>query len=185
MFHDAVDVTLHGDEAPNPEVRTVVHLHGAKVEPDSDGYPEAWFTNNFGQVGPFFDNKIYYYPNDQQATELWYHDHGLGTTRLNIYRGAGGRSTSSATIIEDDLNLPKGAYEIPLMIQDRAFNEDGSLNYPVQTTVAPTRKFRPSGSPSSSATRCWSTARCGRTSRSSPGSIGSGCSTARTLGGIT
>jgi len=80
-----VDSTLHGDEPGQPAVRTVVHLHGAKVEPDSDGYPEAWFTKGFAQVGPFFNNKVYHYPNDQEATELWYHDHGLGTTRLNIY----------------------------------------------------------------------------------------------------
>ena len=77
-------------------MRTVVHLHGHKVLPESDGYPEAWFTRGFAQMGPFFDNKIYHYPNDQEATELWYHDHGLGTTRLNLYRGAGRASTSSA-----------------------------------------------------------------------------------------
>lgn len=37
-------------------------------------------------------------------------------------------------IIRDDeersLNLPSGRYEIPLVIQDRSFNEDGSLFYP-------------------------------------------------------
>ena len=86
-----IDDTLHGDEAGQPLVRTVVHLHGAKVQPDSDGYPEAWFTNGFAQVGPFFDNKIYHYPNDQQATELWYHDHGLGTTRHAQLRPRGKR----------------------------------------------------------------------------------------------
>jgi len=62
-------------------VRTVVHLHGMKTMPDSDGYPEAWFTNGFRQTGPFFENKVYHYPNEQQATTLWYHDHALGITR--------------------------------------------------------------------------------------------------------
>src|SRR5262249_35546609 len=80
-----VDPTLHGAEPPNPPVRTVVHLHGAKVLPESDGYPEAWFTNRFAQTGPFFTRKTYTYPNDQPATTLWYHDHALGSTRLNVF----------------------------------------------------------------------------------------------------
>src|SRR5262245_2509927 len=46
-----IDPTLHGDEQ-TPQVRTVVHVHGAKVLPDSDGYPEAWFTKDFRQTGP-------------------------------------------------------------------------------------------------------------------------------------
>lgn len=128
-----VDSTLHGDEPGQPAVRTVVHLHGAKVEPDSDGYPEAWFTKGFAQVGPFFNNKVYHYPNDQEATELWYHDHGLGTTRLNIYAGLTGFYFIRDEL-EDSLNLPRGDFEIPLMIQDRSFNLDGSLLYPVVDT---------------------------------------------------
>src|SRR5262245_39617133 len=61
-----IDDTLHGDEPSEPKVRTVVHLHGHKVLPESDGYPEAWFTRGFAQTGPFFDNRVYRYPNDQQ-----------------------------------------------------------------------------------------------------------------------
>jgi spore coat protein A, manganese oxidase len=128
-----IDRTLHGDERPTPEVRTVVHLHGQKVLPDSDGYPEAWFTNGFTKTGPFFETRTYHYPNDQPAAQLWYHDHALGTTRLNVYTGLAG-----LYIIRDDdedaLNLPRGAYEIPLMIQDRFLNADGSLLYPVIDT---------------------------------------------------
>ena len=66
LLQDAIDDTLHGDEPGEPFVRTVVHLHGAKVQPDSDGYPEAWFTNGFARTGPFFENRIYHYPNDQR-----------------------------------------------------------------------------------------------------------------------
>src|SRR5215471_19500359 len=109
-----IDDTLHGDEPGQPPVRTVVHLHGAKVAPDSDGYPEAWFTNGFAQVGPFFNNRVYHYPNDQAATELWYHDHGIGTTRLNIFAGLSG-FYFIRDALEDSLNLPRGAYEVPLM----------------------------------------------------------------------
>src|SRR5215510_6056903 len=62
-----VDTTIHGAEADKPEVRTVVHLHGHKVLPESDGYPEAWFTNGFAETGPSFKNRYYQYPNDQRA----------------------------------------------------------------------------------------------------------------------
>jgi spore coat protein A len=131
-----IDPTIHGaeryiDGQPNPQVRTVVHVHGARVMPDSDGYPEAWFTNGFGRTGPFFSTQVYQYPNEQPATTLWYHDHALGSTRLNVYMGLSG-----FFLIRDDaeagLNLPSGAYEIPLMIQDRMLNPDGTLFYPVQ-----------------------------------------------------
>jgi spore coat protein A len=51
------DDTLHGDEPGVPQIRTVVHLHGHKVLPDSDGYPEAWFTNGFARTGPAFETR--------------------------------------------------------------------------------------------------------------------------------
>jgi spore coat protein A len=128
-----IDTTLHGDELPTPQVRTVVHLHGSKVLPESDGYPEAWFTNSFRQTGPYFTTQTYHYPNDQPATQLWYHDHALGTTRLNIYAGLAGLYFIRDDI-EDSLNLPQGRYEIALVIQDRFLNHDGSLLYPVVDT---------------------------------------------------
>jgi spore coat protein A, manganese oxidase len=124
-----IDETLHG-VGGEPAVRTVVHLHGHKVLPESDGYPEAWFTNNFAQTGPFFELRTYRYPNDQAATQLWYHDHALGATRLNNYAGLSGVYLLRDRV-EDDLNLPDGPFEIPLIIQDRFFNPDGSLLYPV------------------------------------------------------
>lgn len=100
-----IDPTIHGDEPPTPQVRTVVHLHGLKVLPDSDGYPEAWFTNGFAQTGPFFTRQIYQYPNDQRAAGLWYHDHALGITRLNLYTGLEGFYFIRDSV-EDDLNFP-------------------------------------------------------------------------------
>ena len=131
-----LDFTIHGSEPPSPEVRTVVHLHGHKVLPASDGYPEAWFTNGFAQTGPFFASQVYHYPNDQAAAGLWYHDHALGITRLNLYTGLEGfyfiRDDQ-----EDALRLPRGRYEVPLMIQDRSLNSDGSLLYPVQVPGDP------------------------------------------------
>ncbi len=138
-----IDTTIHGAEPNVPPVRSVVHLHGSKTMPDSDGYPEAWFTNGFRQTGPFFTNKIYHYPNDQQATALWYHDHALGITRLNVYAGLGGGVYLIRDHHEDSLGLPSGRYEIPLVIQDRFFSPDGSLLYPVVTPGDPDPRVPP------------------------------------------
>jgi spore coat protein A, manganese oxidase len=74
-----IDHNLHGAEANQPQVRTVVHVHGAKAPPASDGYPEDWFVSGKSTVS--------YYPNDQGAAMLWYHDHAMGINRLNIYAG--------------------------------------------------------------------------------------------------
>jgi spore coat protein A, manganese oxidase len=57
------------------------------VLPESNGYPEAWFSPHFGQVGPYWTQQTYFYPNDQQATTLWYHDHAVAITRLNVHTG--------------------------------------------------------------------------------------------------
>jgi len=117
----AVDHRIHGAEASKPNVRAVVHLHGAKVRPDSDGYPEDWYVPG--------KSRISYYPNGQDATMLWYHDHALGITRLNNYAGLSG-----AYIIRDDaeraLNLPSGKFEIPLIMCDRKIDSRGQFDYP-------------------------------------------------------
>lgn len=130
-----VDRTLHGAGPDEPSVRTVVHLHGGRVRPENDGYPEAWFTKNFKRVGSKFLHKVYYYPNCQRPATLWYHDHAIGITRLNVYAGLAG-----FYIIRDKeeerLNLPRGKYEIPIVIQDRSFylsgERRGELFYPSQ-----------------------------------------------------
>jgi spore coat protein A, manganese oxidase len=123
-----IDHSIHGAESTLPAVRNVAHLHGACVLPDDDGYPEAWFTAH-GEHGPKFNAAPCSYPNCQPATTLWYHDHCLGITRLNVYAGLSG-----FYLIRDEaeksLNLPQGDYEIPLMLQDRLFHHDGSLYYP-------------------------------------------------------
>ena len=118
----AVDTCLHGPDMTGVVPVAVVHLHGGKVAPDSDGYPELAFPP--GEQSP-----TYTYPNDQPASTIWYHDHALGITRLNVIMGMAG-----FYIIRDDaedaLILPDGDYEIPVAIQDRSFNPDGSLKYP-------------------------------------------------------
>ncbi|NLL73369.1 MAG: multicopper oxidase domain-containing protein, partial [Clostridiales bacterium] len=148
----AVDPTLHwanpNDMPMHPEkpwpsfppgflnaqypVPTVTHLHGAEVQSDSDGHPDAWFTYN-GKQGPAYVSSVYTYPNTQEPTTLWYHDHTLGITRLNVYAGLAGfyllreDKACKKKFSEKRLNLPSDKYEIPLVIQDRMFNTDGSL----------------------------------------------------------
>jgi spore coat protein A, manganese oxidase len=123
-----IDYTIHGSEENVPEVRTVTHIHGAQVLPDSDGYPDAWVTSD-GKTGPAVAANPTHHPNDQSAATLWYHDHALGITRLNVYAGLAGMYLIRDSG-EDVLNLPSGPYEIPLLIQDRKFAVDGSLLYP-------------------------------------------------------
>lgn len=135
LLSGAVDKSIHGADKGVPDVRTVVHLHGADVAAASDGFPEDWFTSNpaalpNGLGGPAGNSATYTYPNQQEPTTLWYHDHALGLTRLNVYAGLAGFYLIRDPVAEKALNLPQGPYEIPLMIQDKLFLSDGSLNYP-------------------------------------------------------
>ena len=120
----AVDHTLHGAEADKPEVRTVVHLHGGRTGPESDGYPTDWFTAS--------QSATCFYPNQQDATALFYHDHAMGITRLNAVAGLMGLYLVRDSF-EEGLNLPTGQYEIPLVLFDRSFHSDGQIFYPVST----------------------------------------------------
>jgi spore coat protein A, manganese oxidase len=97
-------------------------------------------------------NAVYEYANDQAATTLWYHDHTLGMTRANVYAGPAGfynlrggpgdlvLTASGATAVlpgpAPAIGDPIGTkyYEIPLAIQDRSFNADGTLFYPDSRT---------------------------------------------------
>ncbi len=116
-----IDYRLHGAKG-NPQVRIVSHLHGARVPADSDGYPEDWFTPG--------KSRVYRYPNQQDASTLWYHDHAMGINRLNVYAGL-----FCAALIrdsfEDNLNLPSGPYEVPLLMFDRLLTPEAQLYYPV------------------------------------------------------
>jgi spore coat protein A len=120
-----VDHTLHGAEADQPEVRTVAHVHGAKAPPASDGYPESWQVPGQAQ--------IFHYPNEQDAATLWYHDHAMGITRLNMFAGLFGVFIIRDAV-EEALNLPSGPYDIPIVIYDRTLDHDGQLLYPVAVT---------------------------------------------------
>lgn len=156
-------------ETPGPytgPVPIVTHLHGGHNTQESDGYPEAWhlpaasnIPADYATTGTWYDSfkssfqrrhgvawepgtAVFQYTNDQRATTLWYHDHALGMTRLNVYAGPAGfyllRDGPDDKVLG---TLPEPApalgdppatryYEIPIVIQDRAFNADGSLFYP-------------------------------------------------------
>jgi len=122
-----IDRTLGGAGADQPEVRTVVHLHGGKAPPESDGYPESWIVPG--------KSALYHYPNKQDAAMLWYHDHAMGINRLNIFAGLAGAYFVRDSV-EDALHLPSGKYEIPLVICDRMFDKDCQLYYPVSDNPA-------------------------------------------------
>ncbi len=104
-----------------PETRISTHVHGARVPSISDGYPDDWF-------GPG-KNRLNYYPNRQDATALWFHDHAMGNSRFNIFAGLMGHYILRDDV-EDKLNLPSGKYELPLLLYDRSFTPQGQLYYP-------------------------------------------------------
>ncbi len=159
---------MHGLD-PTPyrgPVPIVTHLHGSHVTDESDGYPEAWYLPaasnipaGFATTGTWYNyfrakfaatwggswapgSAKFTYANDQRATALWYHDHALGMTRVNVYAGPagfylirGGASDLSPGILPGPapaVGGPAGTryYEIPIVIQDRSFNADDSLFYP-------------------------------------------------------
>jgi spore coat protein A len=115
------------------DVRLMTHLHGGFVAGDSDGNP-AVTPNGFGPG----ETQTVLYSNQQPqmpASLLWFHDHGLGATRLNVFAGL-----AAAYVLRDEydtgdepnpIGIPGGAYEIPLVVQDRQFNPDGTFLYPI------------------------------------------------------
>jgi spore coat protein A len=114
------------------EVRLMTHLHGGFVAGDSDGNP-AVTPNGFG---PGETQTVFYTNQAPQmpASLLWFHDHGLGATRLNVFAGLAGayilRDAYDTGTEPNPIGIPGGAYEIPLVIQDRQFNADGTFLYP-------------------------------------------------------
>lgn len=128
-----LDPTITGASSLDRErPRMSIHLHGALTEPASDGHPLA--STRGGQA------REHRYDHRQEAACLWYHDHAMGITRLNVYAGLAGMyllrdewDTGEAT---NALGLPSGEYELPLVIQDKIFARDGSLQFRLATYVA-------------------------------------------------
>jgi spore coat protein A len=116
-------------------VPLVTHLHGSDAESGSDGLPDAWSTPGGAHKGRLYQ-AVYAYDNSQEAALLFYHDHALGITRLNVYAGLVGcyviRDANEEALLAAN-SLPGGSYEIPLLIQDARFLADGHLHYPAES----------------------------------------------------
>ncbi len=137
----AIDENIHwagtdmGGKLPGPNqsfngIPTITHLHGGHTDADSDGHPESWYTPGHKYTGSnYYKNKgKFTYENSQEAATLWYHDHTIGITRLNVYAGLAGFYLLRDSW-ENSLDLPKGEFEVPLVIQDRSFDINGQLVY--------------------------------------------------------
>jgi spore coat protein A, manganese oxidase len=111
-------------------VRTLTHLHGGFVSGANDGNPYATKLNGEKTRG---ETQTVHYPNKQRAATLWYHDHAIAITRLNVYAGLAGyyliRDKNDTGHEPNPIGIPGGNYEIPIVIQDRIFTLDGELFY--------------------------------------------------------
>lgn len=115
-------------------VPIVMHVHGAHSDFQYDGNPEFFFSPGYTIRGPQWRDKKYLYDNSQPAGTIWYHDHALGITRLNVYAGMAGfyiiRDDDDTGLFGNSLGLPAFPYEAAFAIQDRMFKDNGELFYP-------------------------------------------------------
>jgi FtsP/CotA-like multicopper oxidase with cupredoxin domain len=115
-------------------VPVVPHVHGGHTRDIFDGHPEAFFTPFDAVRGPTYVSSSYLYSNDQRAGNLWYHDHTLGMTRLNVCAGLAGfyfvRDHVDTGDANNPLGLPAFPYELAYAIQDRMFRDNAQLFYP-------------------------------------------------------
>jgi spore coat protein A len=130
---DSIDPTLDGADLPSG--RAVPHLHGGLTAAEFDGTPDQWWTAS-GATGPDFVTDTFTYTNDQPASLYWYHDHALAVTRLQPYLGlAAGYLMLDAVdngVTIKNQRVPSGPYHLPVVLQDKTFNDDGTLWYPTR-----------------------------------------------------
>lgn len=101
-------------------VDTAVHLHGGHVRSEDDGLP-------MDTIAPGA-TRTYTYPNRQRAASLWYHDHAHHLEAENVFMGLHGQYLISDAH-ERSLPLPRGRYDVPLVIRDARIEADGALVY--------------------------------------------------------
>ncbi len=145
------DPTLCADSPKDcyPYDRISTHVHGAHTSPDSDGFAKAWFTPLFAKKGPdwvstakYGPEGTYYYPMDQEASTIWYHDHAFGITHNNTNMGMAGffpitdDNEKLLQGIGGTKYLPTGDYELGFALQDRVFYSDGQLAMPDTPIIA-------------------------------------------------
>ena len=166
----AMDSIMNPGQLPSPPwnqnysgpIPAAVHLHGGEVPPQLDGGPDAWFTSDGTYRGHGYytdpnaatpvNGAVYTYPNTQEAGMIWFHDHLLGATRLNVYAGLAG----AYALTDPNLQLPAGLTAtgldptgstttpkpageplIPMVIQDRMFDTTGQLYFPAGFPFTP------------------------------------------------
>jgi len=146
-----VDRTIPGaNQARN---RVAVHLHGGLVPWISDGGPFDWWAPNGTHGLSFLNNVVlnpaaalneaeYYYPNNQSARLLWYHDHAFGITRINAYAGIASAyvtddpATEAALFPTGDLQALNLRDTYYLVFQDKIFLPAAiPANYPITSAV--------------------------------------------------
>ncbi len=135
---NGVDYTQYSIERDG--VPIITHLHGGHTDFRYDGNPEFFYTPDNTVVGPQWDlveggfTTTFHYDNTVPAGNLWYHDHALGITRLNVYAGLAGlyfvRDRFDTGLADNPLGLPAFPYELAYAIQDRMFTERGELFWP-------------------------------------------------------
>jgi spore coat protein A, manganese oxidase len=131
-YPDWIPVDTRLTAKPDRLVRAMTHLHGGFVAADSDGNPAL----RLGGFGPGQTQHVYYTNQQPQmpASLLWFHDHAFGATRLNVFAGLAAayllRDVHDTGTEPNPAGLPGGAYEVPLVIQDRQFHRDGTFRYP-------------------------------------------------------
>ncbi|KAH7404501.1 hypothetical protein KP509_15G029200 [Ceratopteris richardii] len=112
---------------PTTGVPTVVHLHGGVTEPASDGHALAWYTKKYREKGENWEKAVYVYHNPVETSTIWYHDHAVGYTRLNLLAGLIGAYKIINPDLENKFSLPKREFDQQLVIMDRSFTKDGRI----------------------------------------------------------
>ena len=126
------------------ELPDSVHIHGGEVAPAYDGGPDAWFTQGNATTGIGFWSNTFQYMNGQQEATIWFHPHGFGITRLNVYAGMAG-----VYAIQDPAGAPLAqmpafpAHDIPLILQDRSFDTNGQIFYNLASNPQPNPTVHP------------------------------------------
>jgi FtsP/CotA-like multicopper oxidase with cupredoxin domain len=126
------------------EIPIATHLHGGEVSGLYDGGPDAWFTQGFAKTGAGWPGQTYEYPNEQQESTIWFHDHGLGVTRLNVYAGLAGLYPIIDPANPPETDMPAfPQYDIPLILQDRSFDTNCELYYNLASNPQPNPSVHP------------------------------------------
>lgn len=124
------------------------HLHGGEVAPAFDGGPDAWFTPGNVFTGSGYPGSRYTYDNGQQESTIWFHDHALGITRLNVYAGLAGIWEITDPANPPLATMPKFPdYDIPFIIQDRSFDTNCEIFYNVASNPQPNPELHPFWTP--------------------------------------